>query len=686
MQRRMLTRIASILLLLAVLLPTATISQVQAEETATVDDEIIYIDASGRIKIIDPNVAPGTQEIRWESPDIGWFDVAAGDFNGDGDAEIVAIGNNKVTIFDPVMQPNSGLTPDGVINNVPWVRLYEMSVPGTANIVSAGNLDQGVAGDEIVVGYSKPNQGDGIIYEMIVLKRTDAQGRAWTTHATAGFGAPWKFVRAGNIDNQGSEDIVRLRDADTAAIQAAQIDNNWATIFDRNRFGFTYTSAAIGQFVAGGPSEVVVTRTFDGTTEAPSVLVYQFVNNGWTTSGFEYLYFPHPFFAFFADINGNGDDELFWIRDVPSNASAPRMVMINAGGDALPGFEVGLDADNGYRVGAGGDVDADGRDEVVVIRASRIFQFNDPENGPTANTRFWDIAGNGRSLVLANVDGTGYAAADQFRVNLSEVNVSLNAGTFSDAVQSIQLVVDGANPIVQFTVSKENNAPWFNVAASTNTTPATIFLNSFNAVLLKPGTYSDRIVIRAVGANIANSPLYVRVNLTVEPVDFELTRSALAFFFPIGATASKTESIAVSSAYGALTYSTALMPQPPFDAAVEALGEEPSFGYRTEAGDIVLVNALGEEYRIEVPEDAQVSASATVWPSVPWATVQSTGNLMPDTITITATPTVMAQPREEAILLIIADERTGVYPNNIKVIPVIAAKDQFLNFLPRIGR
>jgi hypothetical protein len=684
MQRRMLTRIASTLLLLAILLPTATVSQVQAEETATADDEIVYVDSSGRIKIIDPNVAPGTQAITWESPDIGWFDVAAGDFNNDGDAEIVAIGNNKVTIFDPVMQPSSGLTPDGVINNVPWIRLYESAIPAP-NIVSVGNLDQGVAGDEIIFGYSF-NEGNGIVYRMTVIKRTDAQGRAWTTHATAGFGAPWKFVRAGNVDNQGSGDIVRLRDAATAAVQTAQIDNNWATIFERNKDSFTYTSAAIGQFVAGGLSEVVVTRTFPGTTEAPSVLVYQFVNNGWATTGFEYVYFPHPFFAFFADINGNGDDELFWMRDVPSNASSPRMVMLNVGGDALPAFEVGLDADNGYRVGTGGDVDADGRDEIVVMRATRIFQYNDPENGPTANTRFWDISGNGRSLVLANVDGTGYAAAAQFAVNLSAVNVSLLAGTFSDAIQSIQLTVVGTNPNVQFTVAEENNSPWFSVGASANTTPASILVGSFNAVQLKPGTYTDRIVVQAVGGGVSNSPLYIPVSFTVLPVEFLVKPAAHSFTFGIGDTVSQRKGFEVSSLYGALTYSTALMPQPPFEAAVAALGEEPSFGYRSKEGDIVLVNALGEEYRIEVPEDAQVSAAVTVWPSVAWANVQSTGNVMPDTIFITATPTLMTQPQEKAILVVIADERTGVYPNNIKIIPVIAAKDQFQNYLPRLWK
>ncbi|MEZ4836730.1 MAG: VCBS repeat-containing protein [Caldilineaceae bacterium] len=398
MQRRILARIASIFLILAVVLPTHTASPLQAEEAQVTDDEIVYIDTSGRIIVIDPNVAQGTTAITWQSPDTNWFDIATGDFNADGDDEIVAIGNgNRVTIFDPVMQPNSGLEPTGVYGNVPWRRLYDLTVSGPPNIVSAGNLDQFVAGDEIVFGYSV-NEPNNIVHRMTVLKRNNASGTEWTTHIFAPYGATWKFVRAGNIDNQGSEDIIRLRDADTAAAQAAQIDNNWATIFERSRSGFTYTSAAIGQFIPGGTGEVALTRTFPGTTEAPSVIVYQFTNNQWTTSGLEYTYFPHPYYAFYADINGNGDDELFWIRDQGS----VRLVMINAGGDGLPSFEVGLDSDQ-YRIGAGGDIDADGKDEIIVLRAGRILQFNAPEIGSGSGTLPRDVANNGRSLAVGNL-------------------------------------------------------------------------------------------------------------------------------------------------------------------------------------------------------------------------------------------------------------------------------------------
>lgn len=686
MLRRFVARAASIFILLSLLLPQGSTPVAQAETAATPDDEIIYIDAGGYIRIIDPNVAPGTQEIRWSSPEGGWYDFATGDFNADGDAEIVAIGNGKLTIFDPVVQPTSGVTPDGEYNLVPWARLYEMPLPGDVNLqrIGAGNLDQGVPGDEIIFGYPV-NEGNNINYRLTVIKRTDAQGRNWVNHVTAGFGVPWKAIEVGNINGIGSDDIARLRDADLAAVEAVQIDNNWQGIFSRDKGPFTYTSIAIGRLYGGATREVAVTRTFQGTTEAASVLIYRFVNNNWVVDPADELRnFPHPHFVFFADINGNGDDELFWIRD--TQGSGIRLKMENRGGDNLPAFELPLDADNGYRVGAGGDVDADGREEVIVMRNNRILLFENPEVGSGAATRHWDVNTNSRSLATANVDGNGFVAGNRFNVDVSAISVSLAAGTLSEGIRTIQLTSVGNETNIPFTVEKEQGSTWFTIStSSSNTTPANLFITGFNATQLKPGVYTDRLVIRST-SNVLNQPFYVPITLTVTEVSFSVSRTEVGFAFPAQNPTPQQQTIGVSSPFPGLTYSTALIPAPAFRAAVEALGETPRSGYLTEEGDLVLANEDGEEYRIQVEQAEGVSAAVT-WPSVPWATVESTRNIMDDTITITASPEQMTQQIEHAILLVVADERAGVYPNNIAVVRVTALKDvtNFL-FMPRIFR
>jgi hypothetical protein len=419
-------------------------------------------------------------------------------------------------------------------------------------------------------------------------------------------------------------------------------------------------------------------RTFQGTDQAPSVLIYSFFNNQWGLQDADTLkYFPHPNEMFFADVNNNGDDELFWIR--PTQGSGVRMLMINRGNDPLPDFQARLDDDNGYTRGAGGDTDADGRDEVIVMRNNQILQFNEPEagtsvNNPTSNTRPWSITSNQRSLEAANLDGNGYVAGNRFNVNISAINVSLAAGTLSDAVQTIQLTSIGRDTNIPFTVEKERDQNWFTVSTSGNTTPATIFISGFNATLLKPGVYTDRLVVRS-SSQVLNQPFYIPITLTVTEVQFSVSRTELGFAFFTGDTSPQEASVSVSSPFPGLTFSAALMPAPAFNAAVEALGETPNFGYLTKEGDIVLTNALGKEHRIELTADPQVSAAAVSWPSVPWATVESVGNIMPDTITITASPQQMAQQLEKAILVVVADERTGVYPNNIAIVRVTAIKE-----------
>jgi hypothetical protein len=684
MVRRIVTRAASILILLSLLLPYGSRPIAQAEADATADDEIIYIDSAGRIKVIDPNVAPGTQQIVWQSPEGGWYDFAVGNFNSDSGAEIVAIGNGKLTIFDPVVEANSGVNPDGEYNLVPWARLYEMALPGDVNLqrIEAGNLDQFAAGDEIIFGYpvnESPNN-----YRLTVIKRTDAQGRNWVNHITAAYGAAWKAIAVGNINGAGSDDLARLRDADTSAVEAVQIDNNWQGIFSRNRGPFTFTSISVGRLYGGSTGEVAVTRTFQGTTEAASVLIYRFNNNNWVVDAIDELRnFPHPYFAFFADINGNGDDELFWIRD--NQGTGIRMVMVNRGGDQLPVVELALDADNGFRVGVGGDVDGDGDDDVLLMRNSAIRNYYDLRSGNTQFVQYDNLNTNGRSLATANLDGTGIVAGNRFNVDVSAINVSLDAGTLSDAIRTIQLTAVGTGPNIPFTVEKEKGSTWFAVSISTSTTPANIFITGFNATQLKPGVYTDRLVIRS-SANVLNQPFYIPITLTVTQVSFQVSRTEIGFAFPAQNPTPQQQSVAVSSQFPGLTYSAALIPAPAFKAAIEALGQTPRSGYFSEEGDLVLTNEEGEEYRILVEDEARISAAAT-WPSVPWATVQSASTIMPDTITITASPEEMTQQSEHAILLIVADERAGVYPNNIKVVKVTALRNvtNFI-YMPIIGR
>ncbi len=106
---------------------------------------------------------------------------------------------------------------------------------------------------------------------------------------------------------------------------------------------------------------------------------------------------------------------------------------------------------------------------------------------------------------------------------------------------------------------------------------------------------------------------------------------------------------------------------------VRALGTTPKFGYLDE-GEIVLTDGFGSEYRVEQSAEAQVSAAAITWPSLPWATVQSTSSTVPDTITVTVDPAKLSSGFESAVLIVIADSRAGSYPDNLQVASVNVVK------------
>jgi len=696
MQRSYLSRITGILTLLSLLLlPSNPVPVALAEPTAGPDDEIIYIDAGNFIRVIDPNVEPGTQEITWSSPEGIWFDFATGDFNNDGDKEIVAIGGGRLTVFDPVVRDTT-IVPDGIINLVPWKRLHERAL-NNADIVAAGNLVQGSPGDEILVGYNV-SEGGGINYRVDILNTPDG-GRTWNTHISLGFGAKWTYIKVGNINNTGSDDILMGRTTgNDSLVEAREVDNNFATIFSRpDSTLFTQQDGAIGQVYGGGTGEAVLLRTFSGTSEAAVMLIYQFVNGSWqivedpnnTQTDDSAHFFPHPFKVATGDINGNGDDEIVWLRDAPiGNTTTVRMVMINRGNDQLPAFESPLDSDNGFRVIAMGDPDGDGRQEVVVMRNNRIVVFTAPETGDTSQTRDYSgISTNLRSLKLANLDGPGYTAGARFSASPTSLSVTLMAGTKETNNYGIQLTNIGSGGSLPISVSKEQSAPWFNFSVPVNATPASIFVSGFDASNLAPGTYRDRLRVTSSNTNVLNQPFYIPIELIVTPASFSVSPASFGVAFSTTETVTQTYNVAVNGLPG-LTFSAAILSKPEFNAATAALGGSPSSAYFAESGALVLGNG-SQEYTTSVSRivsDAR-AASANHWPSAfAWATASSASSTVPSIITVAVSPTLMTSTLGQGILIVMADKRAGAFPNNMKMSEFTAIQTDTPIRLPLIFR
>ena len=85
------------------------------------DDEIIVITSAGQLRVDDPTTPTGYTPVSWSSAsepgwETGWTVVAGGDFNGDGDAELVAARGSEVKVFDPIVQPGQALVEFSVVS------------------------------------------------------------------------------------------------------------------------------------------------------------------------------------------------------------------------------------------------------------------------------------------------------------------------------------------------------------------------------------------------------------------------------------------------------------------------------------------------------------------------------------------------------------------------------------------
>ncbi|MCL4835671.1 MAG: hypothetical protein KJZ86_24750 [Caldilineaceae bacterium] len=696
MQRPFFSRIIGILTLISLLLlPGQTAPVVLAEPAAGPNDEIIYIDGSGFIRVIDTQVETGAQKIEWVSPDSGWQDFATGDFNNDGDMEIVAfttLNRGKLTVFDPVVQ-NTGITPDGSINLVPWVRLHERAF-NSPHLVAAGNLDQNAPGDEILIGYHV-NEPNGVKYRVDVLKTTDG-GRNWTVHTSQAYGAEWTYIKVGNINNSGSDDLLMARKtANDSLVEAHEVDNNFATIFTRpDATFFTHLDGAIGQIYAGGTGEVVLLRTYPGTTEVANLLLYKSNNGNWPpiedpNNEIETARnFPHPFKVATGDFNGSGDDEIVWLRDAPAGDSATvRLVVINRGSDNQPDFEKPLDSDNGYRVLATGDVEGDGRDEIALMRSNRIRIYTSVEDGNNSLFDDHNVSTNSRSLKLANLDKNGFTAGAQLNASPTSLSQTLEAGTVKTQNLSIQIGNVGSGGDLPISVSKESNQDWYSFSVGSNTTPASIFITQFDASRLTPGTYKDKLKITSSAPNVINQPLYIPIEMIVTQASFNLSPSLFTLTSPKTDPITQTQGVLVNGLPG-LTFTAAILSQPEFSAATAALGSTPTQGRWSSSGALVLGDGFSE-YSLPAAGAGGVtrSLSANNWPSgLAWASASSPGSTVIATISVAISPTLMTADVGKGLLLVLADDRAGAYPNNLKISEFVVIRTDTPLFLPVIQR
>lgn len=689
----------------------------QAAISAEPSEEIVYLAEDGVIRVWDlegNSAIEGSPTIDWSSPSNGWEFITLGDFNNDGDLEIAALrqqGDNfQWAVFDPVVARGSSNPARKTPNGIPWDILYESTPePGIIKFIEAGNFDNNVPGEEILLGWRDTTNR----YHVRAVKAASLDptgnptGRNWQQHLQKEFDIPYSQAASGQLNGGGADEVVLLdNDSTVSKMDVFQVDNDFARLDGKNSDNDTYNTVAVGQIIKDGPEEIAVGLSTSRPDKAALVVYEMELKSGVyelaSDDDWQWGFAPQPEYVFLADLFGNGDEEVLFTRKYPEGQAGPRLIMRDDWGTDRDRFsdedplenslgEVG--EDNGFRPGVGADVDGDGKDEIVLMRNDRIRIYTRPDSSMADNTIVeleTQTRSSRKALLAGNLDAVGFVEGPSFGVNMTKIEATVPTGTVSGnyalTVQNI-----GTPDAVTFNVFPEAGKPWIKVNPTVATTPATINV-SFDATGLQVGTYTASITLSS--GNMLNSPFTVAVELIVQPATIQTVPNAVSYLnFACTDAVSQgplTMTLRVGGTAG-LNYRAALLAVPAETAAASLEGAatlvDPAItgAEVNSAGDIVIYDAQGNTRTIPTGIPAglaaggDVSAAAvltTAWPidsAINWVTsVTSDKTSVPSTIQIVMNPSVLGNNYKltQAVLVLVGDTRAGTPPDNVFLVPV----------------
>lgn len=676
--------IVFVAILFALITPYSSVLRAQTN----FDDEILYIDHVGRIKTLDLNQSEEAI-IDWTSDEEGFFDFAVGDFTGDGDVEIAAIKgegvNGRLVVYDPVISPGSALPTARTPNRVPWKRLYEQDLGFTPLIVGAGNLDDSAAEDEILVGLDiGGGRSQLLILKINVLNELQGAG-AIEVPIDGGnepliFERTWNSVSIGQIDGEGADEIVLtdstiIPDELQSIIAIYRVEElvNDDPFFKRGNSFASWRSTVIGDIKNGGLPEIVAIRKVNGGSSIPTVFFFEYDtaldkildrDDGCPDEPYDprtcpddvdsLFLSPRPAHVFLADINNvNNDDEaeIFFLRSVPNNSLA-RFFLVNRGTDIIQNENPIRDPatthplrsrdiagvnDNYWNTGDGGDIDGDGRDELIIGRPNMITTYIFRNNDFPIFRQDSLNTGNLR-IRAANLDRQGFVTEPEVIAETSgfQNNIAARGSlTFDIIVNSL-----GERPIA--TLDSPSKPDWLSTGSAlpvTRQVPFTVQA-TIDATNLLPG--SHQFELRTTWKDSTNSDRETvrTINFNVSPTQLEVSSAPLVYaVFPC--------------------VPSSIDSQPPTTQGVSITGT---------AG---------------ITFTAQISPTTAGWLSI-----DKVGGTVPDTLDVTIDPARLEGDIStvRAEVLIAADERTGSGTGSVRSIPALLICAQSQVYQPLINQ
>ncbi len=709
--------IAALIALLAGPLASLALNVAPAHAAPSADpsEEIVYIDREGVIRVLDTQ---GSPLVQWFSPTGDWNLVDLGDVNDDGDLEIVAIGedgsNTKVAVFDPVIA-SGAVDPNRKINGIPWATLYETTAPGIPGIILSDDFDSGIRGDELLYSY---RDGANVSHTIVLnadpagLVNGKPNGRLWKKHIEyidPEVGRDWRFADSGNINGIGSAEAV-LVDSKNALTRfdVFDMDKGFLRIDGKNSSSDSLRKVAVGEIipVENTTDEIAEIRSTKPGSE--SLKVYKWKPADAELSTDEGIPFsPQPEYVFLADISGNGDKEVLFLRK-NSLEDGARLIMVNEWGDdqkTLGEIEISLQdieggKDDAFKIGGGGDIDGDGRDEIIIASDSRIVVFTEPQRTMAANSRVdYVLPTNNDVIKVGDLDVKGFIEGVMFGTDKSLVEAAVPTGTRGGS-QTVSVTNITSNDAINFSVVQGLPA-WLTVTPMFGATPTNLTF-AFDATNLAVGVYQTTVQLTS-NEQVINKPYPINVVLTVEPAALALAPSAASFiYFPCPPTVTINGTSVITSftplsmdieigGTQGLTFQAVILPVPDVDAA--GAGGLPGriTGGEIKDGAMLLYDDLGNNLRIDSAAAANISVGDVItWPNdVPWiVAATATTTTVPSTLSLTVKPQVDKAPFDyrQAVMVFVADTRAGSPPDNVTILPIsmMCAQDRVM--LPNISR